>query len=105
FYLLGICPAGGTRLYDPDGLVSLAHINPNPANGIIHVEINTIESGRTQVAVMNLLGQHVATLSDGELKPGSHSFDLDTKYLSAGSYFITLITPTVRRMERVDIVK
>ncbi|MDP4228849.1 MAG: SBBP repeat-containing protein [Bacteroidota bacterium] len=105
FYLLGICPAGGTRLYDPDGLVSLAHINPNPANGIIHVEISTIESGRTQLAVMNLLGQHMATLSDGELKPGSHSFDLDTKYLSAGSYFITLTTPTVRRMEMIGVVK
>jgi hypothetical protein len=35
FYLLGICPAGGTRLYNPDGQVSMAHVNPNPASGII----------------------------------------------------------------------
>jgi hypothetical protein len=105
FYMLGICPAGGNRLYNPDGQVSMAHINPNPANGIIHIEIQTTEIGRTQLYLMNLLGQKIATISDGELKPGSHSFDFNSNQLSAGSYFLTFVTPTVRRIERVDIEK
>ncbi|MFI5264991.1 MAG: T9SS type A sorting domain-containing protein, partial [Candidatus Kapaibacterium sp.] len=105
FYLLGICPAGGTRLYNPDGQVSMAHVNPNPANGIIHIEIQTTETGRTQLYFMNLLGMRVATISDGELKPGSHSFDFNSRTLSAGSYFLTLVTPTVQRIERVDVEK
>ncbi|MFI5263230.1 MAG: SBBP repeat-containing protein [Candidatus Kapaibacterium sp.] len=105
FYMLGICPAGGTRLYNPDGQISMAHINPNPANGIIHIEITTTETGRTQLLLMNLLGQKVATISDGELVPGMHTFDFDSHALTSGSYFLTLTTPTVRRMERVDLQK
>ena len=53
----------------------------------------------------DLLGQKVATISDGELRPGSHAFDFDSHNLSAGSYFLLMQTPTVRRMERVDLQK
>jgi hypothetical protein len=83
----------------------MAHVNPNPANGIIHIEIQTTEIGRTQLYVMNLLGQKIATISDGELKPGAHSFDFNSGSLAAGSYFLTFATATVRRIERVDLEK
>jgi hypothetical protein len=99
-------------IINPKNLVTIpveqmitVHINPNPANGIIHIEIQTIETGRMRLELMNLLGMKVVSISDGELKPGLHSFDLNTHDLSAGSYFLTLATPTVRRMERVDIEK
>ena len=105
FYMLGICPAGGTRLFNPDGQVSTAHINPNPASGTAHIEIETIEKGRTQLTVMNLLGQKVATIWDGELEPGQHSFEFKTNDLASGSYFFTLTTPTVRTMQRLDVAK
>jgi hypothetical protein len=105
FHMLGICPAGGQRLYDPDGQISIAHVKPNPANGIIHIDIQTTETGRTQLSLMNILGQKISSISDGELKPGSHSFDFNTKDLSAGSYFLLLQTPTVRRLERVEVEK
>ncbi len=105
FYMLGICPAGGTRLYNPDGQVSMAHITPNPTNGIMHIDIQTTEVGRTQVSLVNLLGATVAKISDGELKPGAHSFELNTNTLSAGSYFLMMQTPTVRKMQRVDVEK
>jgi hypothetical protein len=105
FTLLGICPAGGNRLYDPNGQVSMAHVTPNPSNGMIHIDIQTTESGRTQLAVMNLLGVQVAVISDGELKTGMHSFDFNTNGLAAGSYFLLLQTPTVRRLERIDVEK
>jgi hypothetical protein len=105
FHMLGICPAGGNRLYNPDGKVSIAHVNPNPSNGIIHIDIQTTETGRTQLSLMNLLGQKISSISDGELRPGNHSFDFNTKDLSAGSYFLLLQTPTVRRLERADVEK
>jgi len=104
FYMLGICPAGGNRLYNPDGQVGMS-ISPNPANGIIHIDLQTTELGRTQLGIMNLLGQKVANISDGELKPGAHSFDFNVGSLSAGSYFLLLQTPTVRRLERIDVEK
>jgi hypothetical protein len=78
---------------------------PNPSNGIIHIDLQTTELGRTQLGVMNLLGQKVATISDGELNPGTHSFDFNTGNLSTGSYFLLLQTPGVRKLERVDVEK
>ena len=86
-------------------IASITSVNPNPSNGIIHIDIQTTESGRTQLQLFNLLGQKVGTISDGELKPGLHTFDFDSHNLNSGSYFLTLTTPTVRRMERVDIAK
>jgi len=105
FYMLGICPAGGARLYNPDGQVSMAHITPNPVNGMMHIDIQTTEIGITKLALVNLLGATVVTISDSELKPGAHSFDINTNTLSAGSYFLMMQTPTVRRMQRVDVEK
>ncbi|HYM20162.1 MAG TPA: SBBP repeat-containing protein [Candidatus Kapabacteria bacterium] len=84
---------------------SITSITPNPSNGIIHIEIKTTETGRTRLELLNLLGMNVAVISDGELKPGSHSFNFNSQYLSGGSYFLTMTTPTVRRIERVDIEK
>src|SRR5207302_11056979 len=54
FHLLGICPAGGNRLFNPDGIVSMAQIKPNPSNGVIHIDIQTSEVGVTQLFIMNL---------------------------------------------------
>ena len=83
----------------------MAQIKPNPANGIIHIDIQTSEVGRTELDIMNLLGQKIATISDGKLKPGAHSFDFDTKDVSAGAYFLLMQTPTIRKLERIDVEK
>jgi hypothetical protein len=105
FKVLDICDQGGKRLYDPDGKVVMSSIVPNPTSNSAHIEIQTIEKGRTELTVTNLLGQTVATLFDGEIEPGIHDFQLSTTNLSAGSYFLTLRTPTVRKIQRLDIAK
>ncbi|HET9135913.1 MAG TPA: choice-of-anchor D domain-containing protein [Candidatus Kapabacteria bacterium] len=105
FKILNICDQGGKRLYDPDGKVSMSSIVPNPTSNTARIEIQTIEKGRTQLTVTNILGQTVTTLFDGEIEPGTHDFTLSTSGLSAGSYFLTLRTPTVRKIQRLDIAK
>ncbi|MFI5263923.1 MAG: hypothetical protein ACHQM6_05355, partial [Candidatus Kapaibacterium sp.] len=105
FYLLGICPAGGTRLFNPDGQVSMAHISPNPSGSIVNIDIQTIEKGRTILEVQNLLGQKIATIYEGEISEGRHSFQWNTGGISGGTYYLTMITPTVRRMQRIEIAK
>jgi hypothetical protein len=105
FKVLDICDQGGKRLYDPDGKVSMSSIIPNPASNTVRIQTQTIEKGRTELTVTNLLGQTVATIFDGEIEPGIHDFQLSTSSLSAGSYFLTLRTPTVRKIQRFDIAK
>jgi hypothetical protein len=83
----------------------MAHISPNPANGIIRIDIQTTETGRTQLELLNLLGEKIAMISDGELKPGIHSFWFNTRNVAAATYFLRLTTPTVVRLQRIDIQK
>jgi hypothetical protein len=105
FKLLGVCEEGGKRLFNPDGQVAIVSVSPNPASGSIQVEIRTIEAGRTQLAVMDVLGRAVATLYDGEIGSGLHTLDLNISGVAAGSYYLQLATPTVHRLVRVDIAR
>ncbi|MBS1904945.1 MAG: choice-of-anchor D domain-containing protein [Bacteroidetes bacterium] len=105
FDVLGLCTSGGTRLFDPNGVVQIARVSPNPSEKISQIDIQTIENGRTVLRITDLLGSPVTTIFDGELKPGTHTFQINTAGLSAGSYYLTLTTPTVQRLQRIDIVK
>jgi hypothetical protein len=84
---------------------SITSITPNPTSGIIHIDIQTAEEGRIQLSIVNLLGAKVASVSDGELKPGAHSFNFNMNAVSGGSYFLLMETPTVRKLQRVDVEK
>ncbi len=86
-------------------MAAITSISPNPSKSITHIEIQTTEKGRTQLEVMNLLGLKVATIWDSELQTGSHSFDFKTSDLPSGSYFVVMTTPSVRRIERIDVAK
>jgi hypothetical protein len=71
----------------------------------MQVEIETIEAGRTQVVVMDVLGRTIATLYDGEIGSGAHKLTLNTSKIAAGSYYLSLVTPTVKRFARVDVAR
>ncbi len=105
FKVLGVCEEGGKRLFNPEGQVTITRISPNPASESVQVEIETIEAGRTQVVVMDVLGRTVATLYDGEIASGSHKLNLNTSQIAAGSYYVSLVTPTVKKFARVDIAR
>ena len=98
FRLLGICNSGGERLFNPNGTVAITRITPNPTSSEIYIDVLTVETGRTQLRITNILGEQVATLFDGELKPGLHTFNFSSAKFSAGSYYLTLRTPTVNRL-------
>ncbi len=104
FHLLYACGDSTIQQFMLTGkMPSITSISPNPSNGMIHIGIQTTESGRTRIALMNLLDEKVATISDGELSPGAHSFNFNTSKLSTGSYFLMVQTPSMRRLQRMDV--
>lgn len=106
FHLLYGCGDNSLQKFIVTGKTpSITTIAPNPTNGSLHIDIHTTETGRTRLAMMDLLGQQVATICDGPLKPGDHSFNLNCYDLPSGSYFLMMQTPTVRRLQRVDVAK
>ncbi|MEP7233755.1 MAG: choice-of-anchor D domain-containing protein [Ignavibacteriota bacterium] len=84
---------------------SIISVSPNPTTGSLHIDIHTNETGVTHLSIMNLLGLQAATIYDGELTPGDHSFDIKSVGLPSGSYFLVMQTPTLRRLHRVDVAK
>ena len=59
---------------------------PNPFSSRTSVHFTTQQSGRTEVRVVNLLGEEVATLFSGEMLAGEHSFVWNAKGVAEGTY-------------------
>lgn len=105
FKLLGICYDGGARLINPNGESSISIVKPNPAGGEAEFEIETIESGLTQIFISNLLGEKVLVLHDGKMSKGKYNYKISTTDLNSGIYFIMMQTPTMILQRRMIILK
>jgi photosystem II stability/assembly factor-like uncharacterized protein len=60
---------------------------PNPFPAKTTVTISPLESDPASITIVNLLGQEVAHLFDGELAAGSHSFTWDASNAAPGRYW------------------
>ena len=94
-----------TTYPEPNWEASIVEIYPNPANESFHFQVTASETGRTQIELVNILGQKVAVIFDGELKRGAHDLDFNTSGLRTGSYYLTLTTPSLRKIKKVDVIR
>jgi hypothetical protein len=49
--------------------------------------------------------RNIAAVFDGKVPVDRHQLRLNSGGLTTGSYYVLLTTPTVRRTERLDIMK
>ncbi|TKJ37990.1 hypothetical protein CEE37_13600 [candidate division LCP-89 bacterium B3_LCP] len=80
-------------------------IGPNPANPITWISFTLPSPQEATLAVYNILGAKVTTLTSGIQPPGTHSFIWNAADYSSGVYIIQLETPQQRSAERVTVVK
>jgi flagellar hook assembly protein FlgD len=71
---------------------SEAQAYPNPLTHSTTIRFTTPERGFAQITIVNLLGEQVAKIFEGELEAGEHSFEWDANRMSghpaaAGTYF------------------
>jgi hypothetical protein len=105
FRLLGVCREGGTRLFHGAFATALKGVRPNPASGIMEIEYEVAESGRSRLLLLDIMGGTAATLDDRELEPGAYSARFDTAPLPAGAYFCVLLAPSGSAIQPVQIVR
>jgi hypothetical protein len=103
FVLLGVCRDGGTRLLNPDGVIALKSITPNPADGTVVIGFEIIEEGWTQISISDGLGRVVSIPVDGEMEPGEYALHVNASAFVPGIYFCTLRTPTTLTSVRMQI--
>lgn len=105
FRLLDLCREGGARLLNPDGVVAMSRVRPNPVSDDIAFELDIIETGVTTIALVDLRGTAVRTFVQWPLPRGHNLIRLDARDVPAGLYFLTVGTPTVRLTQIIEVVR
>ncbi len=95
FTLLGICKEGGARLVNTNGSAALLSVTPNPAEDVLQITLNLTEAGENNLTISNLSGSTVKQILRGPAaRYGMNSLSADISSLAAGTYVLTLSTPT-----------
>ncbi len=90
-----VCPLSGLT-----GLSSVSNVQtvgdafaayPNPLTQSSTITVNVAQSGAAEIYVVNLLGQKVAQVFDGELTGGNHSFIWNANGSGPGMYECILL--------------
>ncbi len=104
FCLKNVCYEGGARLLNPNNKVELLQISPNPNDGNLAVELNLIEEGSSTLSIYNSNGQlmYEQNLSGST---GKIDLNIDTKQYGNGLYFVSLQTPTIRKVKQLVVFK
>jgi len=108
FKALGICQDGENdtkRFFIAKPGPGILAMNPNPTDGMINIEYQTLEKGLTKMWVSDMLGNHVSELFNGIPEPGKAYTNLDGTQLPNGVYFIILQTPTQIVREKFYIMR
>ena len=103
----------GTVCLPPDELVSavtpasvnLLSASPNPFNPSTQLRVDMAQTGDASLAIYNLQGQLVQTLSQGMLEAGSHSFTFQGEGLASGLYLARLATAQGASTTRLVLTK
>lgn len=85
--------------------LSLAQNYPNPFNPTTEIRFSLPVRGTVELTVLNILGQHVATLAGGEWDAGEHTVTLDGSNLSTGIYVYRLRAGGVSLAKKLVIAK
>jgi len=105
---------GSARLADAAGSLQLARdassdpgfvAHPNPFNPRTRIEFATVRDGRVSVRVFDIQGRLVATVMDGQLPRGQHSYELNGDRLSSGVYMMVLNADGRQVVKRLSLLK
>ncbi len=103
-------------LDDPDegagvpSVFALRQNSPNPFNAATQIEYSIERDGQVELAVFNILGQHVATLFGGFQTAGTYTVIWDGRdsrghEAPSGIYFARMLTPDVMMTRKMVLLR
>jgi hypothetical protein len=78
---------------------------PNPFNPSTRIGVSLPAAGEIRVIVYNALGEKVATLVEGQLPAGHHTFLFDGSGMASGIYFYRVTTPGNSVIKKMILLK
>lgn len=79
--------------------LTLSPVFPNPVRAQATVRFSVPVPTVVALHVVNALGQHVATLNEGQVSAGWHSLNIDASTWPAGLYTVQIVTPSAHRAQ------
>jgi hypothetical protein len=64
--------------------------NPAPVNSMAVAGFNLKQSGKVKISIINLVGQEVKTVAEGNYAAGETAVNVDLNGLNAGVYFVKM---------------
>lgn len=93
---------GGPEIPD---VLALHQNYPNPFNPFTRIYFDLPSDSDVTLEVFDLLGQHIATLSDGHSRAGRHYVDFDASTISSGIYLYRLTANQQMQIRKMTVVK
>jgi hypothetical protein len=89
---------------------SLSQNYPNPFNPTTNFQFTLPKSSHVKIEVFNIVGQKVATVVDGDMKPGEYTADWNGKdesgkTVSSGIYFYRMQAGDFSNMKKMVLIK
>jgi len=81
------------------------NVAPNPASSMVNITFSLPESGKVALALYNINGQPIKTITQGNLAKGIHDLTLDTKDLGAGIYILYMQSQRSVQTRKLILVK
>jgi hypothetical protein len=78
---------------------------PNPFNPATTLDFSLPKKAFVRLTIFNLLGQHIATLIEGEKDAGVHHFIWDAKNFPSGTYFYRLQAGNFMETKKLLLLK
>lgn len=85
FFLVGMPPSSAVEAFP-----GTFEVYPNPTNDRLNLGMYVTESARTNLTILNTLGQIIEQKDVGQLATGQHTFQFDTGGLTPGMYFLSV---------------
>lgn len=78
---------------------------PNPFNSKTMISFSIPEKARVQIAVFDLTGQQVLTLTSDVYEAGTHHLTLDAQRLPSGTYYYKMIAGEFSTVQKLVVLK
>jgi hypothetical protein len=78
---------------------------PNPFNPLTSIDIELFRDSDIRVIVYNLEGKEIASLFEGNLTKGKHTFSFDASEYPSGVYLCRVQTPDFSQTTKMILTK
>jgi hypothetical protein len=103
-FVSAITGIGTQNATTPDKF-ELSQNYPNPFNASTKIDFSLNEVGHARLEIFDILGNKIDQLVDGNLAPGSYSYNWNANQRSSGVFFYRLTLDNVVKTGRMTLLK